>query len=182
MCLLCLCSEYPMTVKSISLSDTTSTWRKHKQIYDEDMYYVDIGCNCLSVHMFFCLSVWCMYLDIKETSVVMKVMPRCIEWRSRAGPMIHLWLVFSESRDRYMPFIKWGHPLSLLNSMSKHVQLIVCPMILKLNNLSIRWMDSSKCRKRYSINVWRTVKAAYTTHHASHTTHHTPLMTYLTCT
>ena len=104
----------------------------------------------------------------------MKVMPWCIEWRSRAGPMIQLWLVFSESRDRYMPFNKWGHPPSLLNSMSKHVHLIVCPMILKLNNLSIHWKDSSKCRKCYSINVWRTVNT-HTIHHTLRTTHHTPL-------
>jgi hypothetical protein len=145
------------------------------QVHDESINkfmmrictYVNIGRNCLTV----CVSV-CMYLDVEETSVVIKVMPWYTEWRSRAGPMIQLWLVFSESRDRYMPFNKWGHPPSLLNSMSKHVHLIVCPMILKLNNLSIHWKDSSKCRKRYSINVWRTVKTPHTTHHTSRTTHH----------
>ena len=145
-----------MTVKSISLSDTTSTWREHKNIYDEDNFYLSIYIY-LSIFIFY-LSIWpchfssCAWPEYGTASM-------CVA--SDDSIMISLfWILWSINAIN-----KWGRSLACLLKMYAICMnacfgryFPVCPMISKLNNLSIHWKDSSDCWKRYLQNVWRTLQ------------------------
>ena len=137
---------YPMTVKSISLSDITSTWREHKKHLwwgSRLSIYLSIY---LTVQFFFVHTCMCAWPEHGTASM-------CVA--SDDSIMISLfWILWSINAIN-----KWGQSLACLLDMyvlCSGVYAHVCPMISKLNNLSIHWKDSSDCWKHYLQNVWRT--------------------------
>ena len=149
---------YPMTVKSISLSDTTSTWREHKNIYNEDIiqppthlfYLSTCLSDCFEMHLTVIVSIVRVFVN-----AWLEYGTACMRVASDDSIMISLfWILWSINAIN-----KWGQsPACLLDMYVLHsaVYAHVCPMISKLNNLSIHWKDSSDCWKHYLQNVWRT--------------------------